>query len=258
MLENMVNFYLAPNLPADRHAFFGRNGGVSEGIYASFNFNRKSRDKAENIEKNLELVGRFYGLPGNAVMRPCQGHTDKAVYVDRPSRYEIEADGVVTDRPGIILGITTADCMPVLLADEKHGVIGAAHAGWRGALAGVIENTVKVMLEKGAAVEDITAAAGPCLQKESFEVQNDMRNLFLDRDKDNERFFTPCAGERLLCVLDAFVRLRGVLIGIIIVSFSGIDTYTNPELYFSYRRCRHLGQIAVKDDFPIELSTIRL
>ena len=82
-----------------------------------------------------------------------------------PPRYEIEADGVVTDRPGIILGITTADCMPVLLADEKHGVIGAAHAGWRGALAGVIENTVKVMLEKGAAVEDITAAAGPCLQR---------------------------------------------------------------------------------------------
>lgn len=258
MLENMVNFYLAPNLPADRHAFFGRNGGVSEGIYASFNFNRKSRDKAENIEKNLELVGRFYGLPGNAVMRPCQGHTDKAVYVDRPSRYEIEADGVVTDRPGIILGITTADCMPVLLADEKHGVIGAAHAGWRGALAGVIENTVKVMLEKGAAVEDITAAAGPCLQKESFEVQNDMRNLFLDRDKDNERFFTPCAGERWLCDLEAFVRHRFDLIGIKNVSFSGIDTYTNPELYFSYRRCRHLGQIAVKDDFPIELSTIRL
>ena len=232
--------------------------GVSEGIYASFNFNRKSRDKAENIEKNLELVGRFYGLPGNAVMRPCQGHTDKAVYVDRPSRYEIEADGVVTDRPGIILGITTADCMPVLLADEKHGVIGAAHAGWRGALAGVIENTVKVMLEKGAAVEDITAAAGPCLQKESFEVQNDMRNLFLDRDKDNERFFTPCAGERWLCDLEAFVRHRFDLIGIKNISFSGIDTYTNPELYFSYRRCRHLGQIAVKDDFPIELSTIRL
>lgn len=191
-------------------------------------------------------------------MRPCQGHTDKAVYVDRPSRYEIEADGVVTDRPGIILGITTADCMPVLLADEKHGVIGAAHAGWRGALAGVIENTVKVMLEKGAAVEDITAAAGPCLQKESFEVQNDMRNLFLDRDKDNERFFTPCAGERWLCDLEAFVRHRLDLIGIKNVSFSGIDTYTNPELYFSYRRCRHLGQIAVKDDFPIELSTIRL
>lgn len=208
--------------------------------------------------KNLELVGRFYGLPGNAVMRPCQGHTDKAVYVDRPSRYEIEADGVVTDRPGIILGITTADCMPVLLADEKHGVIGAAHAGWRGALAGVIENTVKVMLEKGAAVEDITAAAGPCLQKESFEVQNDMRNLFLDRDKDNERFFTPCAGERWLCDLEAFVRHRFDLIGIKNISFSGIDTYTNPELYFSYRRCRHLGQIAVKDDFPIELSTIRL
>ena len=163
-----------------------------------------------------------------------------------------------TDRPGIILGITTADCMPVLLADEKHGVIGAAHAGWRGALAGVIENTVKVMLEKGAAVEDIAAAAGPCLQKESFEVQNDMRNLFLDRDKDNERFFTPCAGERWLCDLEAFVRHRFDLIGIKNISFSGIDTYTNPELYFSYRRCRHLGQIAVKDDFPIELSTIRL
>lgn len=258
MLSEMVNFYLAPNLPADKHAFFGRNGGVSEGVYASFNFNRKSRDKAENIEKNLELVGRFYGLPGSAVMRPRQGHTDKAVYVDRPSRYEIEADGAVTDRPGIILGITTADCMPVLLADEKHGVIGAAHAGWRGALAGVIENTVKIMLERGAKAEDIAAAAGPCLQKESFEVQNDMRDLFIARDKDNERFFTPRGEGRWFFDPEAYVRRRLELIGIKNVSFSGIDTYTNPELYFSYRRCRHQGQIAAKDDFPIELSTIRL
>ncbi len=254
----MVNFYLAPNLPADKHAFFGRNGGVSKELYASFNFNRKSGDKPEHIEKHLELVGKFYGLSGNALMRPAQGHTNKAAYVDRPSRYEVEADGVVTDRPDIILGITTADCMPILLADTKHGIVGAVHAGWRGALAGVMENTVDIMLKKGAAIEDIAAAAGPCLQKESFATQSDMRDLFLAQDKLNDRFFTPCGEGRWLCDLEAYVCHRFNLIGIKNTSFSGIDTYTNPELYFSYRRCRHQGQITQKDDFPIELSTIKL
>ncbi len=258
MFEDMVNFYLAPNLPQEKHAFFGKNGGVSEGIFASFNFNWRSSDKPENIEKNLELIGKFYGLPGSAVMRPKQGHTNTAVYIDCPSRYQIEADGVVTDRPDIILGITTADCMPVLLADEKHGVIGAAHAGWRGALAGVVENTVGIMLEKGAKIEDIAAAAGPCLQKESFEVQSDMRDQFLRQDKANGQFFIPCGTDRWLCDLEAYVWYRLNLIGIKNTSFSGIDTYTNPELYFSYRRNCHQGLISTPGDFPIELSTIKL
>lgn len=257
MLEKMVNYYLAPNLPQDKHAFFGRNGGVSEGIYASLNFNWRSQDKPENIETNLELIGKFYQLPGNRIMRPKQGHTATAVYIDTPSRYQIEADGVVTDRPDIVLGITTADCMSILLADYKHGIIAAVHAGWRGALQGVIENTVKIMLEKGADRDDIAAAAGPCLQKASFEVREDMRSLFVDQDSNNRRFFTPIGNDRYLCDLEAYARHRLHLLGIQNVSFSGIDTYTNPELYFSYRRCCHQGSIRQHADFPIQLSTIR-
>lgn len=258
MLEDMVNFYLAPNLPQDKHAFFGRNGGVSKGIYGSLNFNYRSLDNPENIEKNLGLIGKFYNLDSSNVMRPRQEHTNKAIYVDTPSHYTVEADGIVTDKTDIILGITTADCMPVLLADYRHGIIGAAHAGWRGALLGVVENTVKVMLERGAKIEDIAIAAGPCLQKESFEAGEDMRALFLEQDKANSQFFIPIENGKYLCDLEAYVWYRLNLIGIKNTSFSGIDTYTNPELYFSYRRCCHQGIIKQHADFPIELSTIRL
>lgn len=254
----MVNFYLAPNLPRQKHAFFGRGGGYSGGKYHSLNFNYRSADKPENIEANLGLIGKFYGLPATQVMRPRQGHTNVAAYVDTPSRYIVEADGVVTDRPEMVLGITTADCMPVLLADFRHGVIGAVHAGWRGALAGVVENTVKIMLEKGAKIADIAAAAGPCLQKESFEAREDMRQQFVAKDAENAAFFAPLGEGRYLCDLEAFMRRRLQLLGIENMSFSGIDTYGNPELYFSYRRACHENSVTAPADFPIELSTIVL
>ena len=253
-----VNFYLAPNLPPARHAFFGRCGGASTDKYDSFNFNYRSKDKPENIERNLELVGKFYGLTGAAVMRPRQAHTATSVYVDRPSRYEIDADGVVTDKPDIILGITTADCMPVLLADDRHGVVGAAHAGWRGALAGVVENTIALMMKKGARREDIAAAAGPCLQKQSFEVRRDMLSLFLAQDEANAEFFTPFAADGWLFDLESYMRRRLNLAGIENVSFSGIDTFTEEELYFSYRRACRQGLVTEPADFPVELSTIKL
>ncbi len=113
------------------------------------------------------------------------------------------------------------------------------------------------MLEKGADRDDLAAAAGPCLQKASFEVREDMRSLFVDQDSNNRRFFTPIGNDRYLCDLEAYARHRLHLLGIQNVSFSGIDTYTNPELYFSYRRCCHQGLIRQHADFPIQLSTIR-
>lgn len=258
MLKEMVNYYLAPNLKQDKHAFFGRNGGVSAGIYESFNFNFRSGDKAENIAANLRLVGKFYGLPGERIMRLWQSHSSDAVYVSKPSLYRIHADGAVTDRPEIILSITTADCMPVLLADYRRGIIGAAHAGWRGALAGVVENTVKIMLEKGARPEDIAAATGPCLQRDSFEAKDDMRSLFLEQDRENEQFFIPLGGGRYLYDIEGYMKRRLHFLGIENVSFSGIDTYSNPELYYSYRRFCREGLIKKPADFPIELSTITL
>ena len=258
MSDNTVNFYLAPNLPQNKHAFFGRCGGVSTGFYDSLNFNYYSNDKKENIKQNLEIVGKFYGLNHSNIMRPKQGHTNKAVYIDYPSFNQIEADGIITDHIDIILGITTADCMPVLLADFKHGIIGAAHAGWRGALSGIVENTISIMLDKGANKENIAVAIGPCLQQKNFEVHNDMRNLFLQQDKDNDRFFKSIDDQTFLCDLEGYMKQRLMLIGIKNISLSGIDTYSHPELYFSYRRYCHQDLIKQEKDFPIELSTIRL
>lgn len=155
----------APNLPADKHRFFDRHGGVSNGRYESLNVNRKSADAPENIRQNINIAAGAFGMTAADAAFPCQGVTGHAEYTDAPSLHRIEADGLVTDRPGILLGITTADCAPVLFADFKNGVIGAAHAGWRGAVRGIMENTLALMLQHGAELKHIAAAVGPCLQK---------------------------------------------------------------------------------------------
>ena len=254
----MPHIYNAPNLPAAKHAFFGRTGGVSKGINASLNFNYRGSDNPQNLVKNLNIAAAYYGLPGSRIIRLRQAHTAKAVYLDRPSQYQVEADGVATDKPGLILGITTADCIPVLLADYKNGIIGAAHAGWRGALGGVVENTVKIMLEHGAVLENIAAATGPCLQKENFAVRDDMRDLFIEQDTGNAAFFEPLANGQYLCDLEQYLKHLLTLLGITNVSLSGIDTYANDRLYFSYRRFCHRDQIKQAGDFGIELSTVCL
>lgn len=183
----------APNLPADKHRFFDRHGGVSNGRYESLNVNRKSADTPENIRQNINIAAGAFGMTAAAAAFPCQDVTGHAEYTDAPSLHRIEADGLVTDRPGILLGITTADCAPVLFADFKNGVIGAAHAGWRGAVRGIMENTLALMLQHGAELKHIAAAVGPCLQKNSFETRTDMLSEFLAQDPENQSFFTPAA-----------------------------------------------------------------
>lgn len=254
----MPHIYNAPNLPLAKHAFFGRTGGFSKGINTSLNFNYRGSDTPQNLAKNLNIAAAYYGLPGKRIIRLKQAHTATAVYLDRPSQYQVEADGVVTDKSGIILGITTADCIPVLLADYKNGIIGAAHAGWRGALGGVIENTVRIMLAHGAELQNIAAATGPCLQKENFAVRDDMRDLFIRQSDDNTAFFTKIEEGQYLCDLEQYVRHRLTLLGITDISLSGIDTYANNHLYFSYRRFCHHNKIKQPGDFGIELSTICL
>ncbi len=254
----MPHIYNAPNLPLTKHAFFGRTGGVSKGINASLNFNYRGSDDPQNLVKNLNIAAAYYGLPGSRIIRLRQAHTAKAVYLDRPSQYQIEADGVVTGQIGLILGITTADCIPVLLADYKNNIVGAAHAGWRGALGGVVENTVKIMIEHGAELGNIAAATGPCLQKENFAVRDDMRDLFMQQSSDNASFFTPIEEGQYLCDLEQYVKHRLNLSGIENVSLSGIDTYADGKLYFSYRRFCHNNKIKQTGDFGIELSTICL
>lgn len=254
----MPHIYNAPNLPSAKHAFFGRTGGFSKGIYNSLNFNCRGDDKIENLQGNYNIVGAYYGLGGDRVMRLRQVHGAEVVYVDKPSQYQLEADGVVTDKYGIVLGIATADCIPVLMADFKNGVIGAAHAGWRSALKGVIENTLQVMIEHGAKLENIALATGPCLQQKDFEVKDDMRDMFIEQSAQNSVFFTPIEDGKYLCDLEQYVKHRAELFGVKNITVSGINTYDDDKHYFSYRRFCHRNLIKQQGAFGVELSTICL
>lgn len=251
--------YFAPNILPHYHCFFGADGGVSQGLYQSLNTNFKSQDSKENIGKNLEIISAYYHLPKANLLLINQGVSGHAEFAEEASQYQITADGIVTATPDIILGIGTADCAPVLFFDEVDGVIGAAHAGWRGALRGVIENTVKIMLEHGARAENIHAAIGPCLQQPSFECMDDMRQEFLQNDADNFRWFEKGVdNQHFQFNLEGYIVHKLERLNIDSISASGIDTFEAKGAFFSYRRNCKLGLVKIPKDFPTQLSTIKL
>src|SRR4051794_16124823 len=191
-------FIEAPDLaalPAIRHAFFTREGGVSEGLYGSLNGGLGSSDDPAKVRENRRRMTEALRVAPDALVSVHQVHSPDAVVVDgawpgeRP-----RADAMVTSRPGLALGISTADCGPVLFADAEHGVIGAAHAGWRGALTGVLESTLSAMESLGAQRRAIVAVLGPMISRAAYEVGADFKTRFVEADPGNGRFFSP--GER--------------------------------------------------------------
>lgn len=225
------------------HGFLGRRGGVSTGILAGLNVGTGSSDDRAAIAENR---GRAIAavLPGAELASVHQVHSAEAVIVERawPQDARPRADAMATDRPGILLGILTADCAPVLLADAQSGVVGAAHAGWRGALGGVTDAVVARMEELGARRERIAAAIGPCIGRDSYEVDAAFRAEFLKDTGDNERFFSAGSAGKLQFDLQAYVRDRLGSAGIAKVDALSLDTYADPERFFSYRRATHRGE----------------
>ncbi len=249
----------APCLPAEKHCFFGRCGGVSIGRYHSLNVNFKSADAPENIHHNCEIIAACFGLKYTNLMLLCQGISGNCIFTRQASQKKIEADGVVTDSPNIILGISTADCAPVLFMDKEAGIIGAAHAGWKGTLNGIIENTVRLMLSRGAKAENIAAAIGPCIQQSSFEMGAEVPKLFSAQTPENARYFRKAPRpEHYLFDLEGCIVNKLRRLGLKNISASGTDTYTDEKNYFSYRRDTHRNLINSSGDFPTELSTIVL
>lgn len=251
--------WTAPNLTFKKHCFFGADGGVSKGIYAGLNVNTKSDDDIDNLNKNLEYVAQYFDLKKENLLLLNQGVSAKAVYVDKPSRDEVEADGAVTDKEGIILSIRTADCAPVLLEDRTAGIIGAAHAGWRGAYKGIIENVVGLMLEKGANIDDMAAAVGPCIAQKSYEVDDNFYMQFINNNVNFEKYFAK--GKKIGYYqfdLEAFCLDKLKKCGIKNIKASGIDTYTQKDKYYSFRRFTHQGIINKPKCFATEISTIVL
>lgn len=226
------------------HGFMTRRDGHSSGIYDSLNCGFGSDDLEENVRRNRREAVRRVGM-GDAPLVTCyQIHSPTVVTVTAPwdAGNAPEADAMVTDRPGLVLGILTADCTPVLLADEKIGVIGAAHAGWRGAAGGVLQATVEAMVALGAKAEHIHAGIGPCIHQESYEVGPEFYNELLALSPENAGFFIPSDKENHhMFDLPGYVTAELKTLGLSSVRSTGLDTYSRDSLFYSYRRNCHQG-----------------
>ena len=225
------------------HGFLGRSGGVSEGVCGGLNVGLGSGDDPAAIAENRRRAVAAVA-PGARLVTLHQVHSGDALYVDSPFPDDSRphADAMVTDRPGLALGILTADCAPVLFADSEAGVIGAAHAGWKGAYSGVVEATVAAMETRGASRARIAAAVGPCIARRSYEVDEGFLRRFAEADPENERFFTLGREGHHQFDLEGYVVSRLAEAGLARVEALGEDTYGQPERFYSYRRSTHRGE----------------
>jgi YfiH family protein len=222
------------------HGFLGRTGGVSTGAAASLNVGLGSGDDEAAIRENRRSAAAAIA-PGARLVGLYQIHSARCVTVTEPwdDDHRPEADALVTDRPGLLLGVLTADCAPVLFADREAGVIGAAHAGWKGALDGVTDATVTAMTALGARPERIAAAIGPSIAQPSYEVDEAFRARFLAADPANAAHFAPGRPGHCQFDLPGYLARRLVQAGIGTVEQLGLDTYSQEGRYFSFRRATH-------------------
>ena len=223
-----------------RHGFFTRRGGVSEGPWAALNCSLSGQDDPDRVRENRRRAAAALGLPLDSLHGLTQVHGIAVAEVDASGWREGEgprADALVTRRPGVALGVITADCAPVQSADPEAGVIGAAHAGWRGAVDGVLEATVAAMAGLGAAPGRILAAVGPCIGQPSYEVGPDLRDAVLARDAADARHFAPGARpDRWQFDLAGYCAARLRAAGLLSVETAGTDTLANDQQFFSHRR----------------------
>lgn len=235
------------------HGFLGRRGGVSTGVVAGLNTGLGSGDDPAAIAENRARATQAV-LPGAALCGLYQVHSASVVRVLTafPDGERPQGDAMVTERPNILLGILTADCAPVLLADREAGVVGAAHAGWKGALAGVTDATIAQMEKLGARADRIAAAVGPCIARASYEVDMGFVERFCATDPENERFFAENRPGHARFDLEAYVVHRLAAAGVRRIEALGQDTYAQEDLFFSFRRATHRGEA----DYGRQLSVI--
>jgi len=244
-------------LPGLAHGFFGRSGGVSTGLYASLNGGVGSRDDAERVAENKARMAKRLGVAAERLLVPYQIHSAEALAVSEPWAAEARprCDGLATRTRGLALGVTGADCGMLLFVDAAEGVIGAAHAGWKGALCGVIEATVAAMEGLGARRQEIRIALGPMIDAESYEVGPEFVERFTAEDPGFLRFFAPAERKgHAMFDLPAFIGMRAAQAGVASFENIRVSTYANEESCFSYRRSVHHGE----EDFGRLVSAIAL
>jgi len=245
-------------IPGLRHAFFGREGGVSGGVYEGLNGGLGSNDDPAHVAENRRRMAEQMGVAPAHLISVHQIHSPDAVVATGPWPGETRprADAIVTRTAGIAIGVTAADCGPILFADPAARVIGAAHAGWKGALTGVLESTIEEMEKLGADRSGMVAAIGPLIRQRSYEVGGEFVERFLDADAENGVFFIPSVRSgHSMFDLAGFIRMRLENAGVLMIDDIGIDTYSD-ERFYSYRRSvhrnepdygRHVHAIALED-----------
>jgi len=248
-LEVLTHDILAPH----RHGFFTRKGGASSGVFEGLNCGQGSSDQTEVVALNRARVAQAMDVASDHLISVHQVHSPDVIVVDGPLDEKPKVDGIVTCNPDVALGVLTADCQPVLFADTQAGVVGAAHAGWKGAILGVLEATIETMVSQGAQRENIKAVIGPCISQAAYEVGPEFFDDVMAEGDGLERFFAKGRGDRLQFDLPGFglSRLRAAGVE---AEWTGHCTYAEPERFYSYRRTVHRKEA----DYGRLIACIRL
>jgi polyphenol oxidase len=249
-----LEIILSPSLAPFQHGFFTRKGGASSGVFQGLNCGTGSSDQADVVAINRTRVAEAVGVAAADLVSVHQIHSADAHLITASGPEKVRADAMVTATPGLALAILTADCQPVLFADAEAGVVGAAHAGWRGALDGVLEATVDAMERLGARRSRISAVIGPCISQRAYQVGPEFMDQFLADDRDNSRFFANGTGDRLQFDLPGFGLHRLRRAGVGQAEWTGHCTYADPQRFYSYRRSVHQGEA----DYGRLISVIRI
>ena len=249
MLERLTSSALTA-----RHGFFTRRGGASSGIFAGLNCGTGSTDQAEVVAINRARVAEAMGVTVAELVTVQQVHSARVVTVAGPLTDRPQADAMVTAVPGLLLAVLTADCQPVLFSDPRAGVIGAAHAGWRGTFVGVLEAVLDAMEALGARRADVTAVIGPTISQAAYEVGPEFVERLTDADRDTARFFAQGLGDRMLFDLPSYGLERLRRAGVGHAEWTGHCTYRDAGRFYSFRRTTHAGEA----DYGRLISTIRL
>tara|TARA_B100000123_G_scaffold271310_1_gene250828 strand:+ start:30 stop:788 length:759 start_codon:yes stop_codon:yes gene_type:complete len=237
------------------HGFFNRNSGTSKGIYKSLNCGPGSKDKKKDIQKNLEIVRKKIGKNSKKIFLLNQIHSNKFVYIDENFTFKkkIKADAVITNQKNLPIAILTADCVPLLLYDNKKSIIAAIHAGWKGAFKDIIDKVINFMSSKGCDRKNITVAIGPCISQKNYNVKEDFKIKFLKKDKKNKIFFTKRKG-LIYFNLPKYVKYQLESNRINRIDLLKIDTFDKKNNYFSARRSLRLKH----DDYGRNISIIMI
>ena len=221
-----------------KHCFFSRKNGISQGYYESLNCGLGSNDNKENVLKNLELVGKKIGCDKGSLITLCQTHSNNVVHFSNNAgvKNKLNADAIVSEVKNIGIGILTADCAPILFYNPKKKIIGCVHAGWKGALNGIIKNTIQKFNELDSNINDLFAVVGPCIGKKSYKVKIDFLKKFIEKDKKNSNFFVKTKNNEYLFDLRGFINKEMLNLNINNIENIDLDTFSEKEFFYSYRR----------------------